>query len=148
MNGPILLAVCVATGLLAGEVAEGDGILGVWVAGDGTGFVEIRRDADVYEGTIVGGIGETGRVDEKNPDPGLRSRPLFGLRIMNGFTYDGDRKWTDGMIYDPNSGKTYKCKLELDGDDTLKVRGYVGVSWFGRTEKWTRRMDLESIPDR
>ena len=126
---------------LAAEAAEPDAIVGVWVSEDGEGFIEIRRHADVYEGTIVGGTGETGRVDEKNPDPKLRDRPLLGLKIMDGFAYAGKGKWTDGRIYDPNSGKTYKCKMELKADDTLKVRGYVGMSWFGRTETWTRKTD-------
>ena len=147
-----VLAACLVTALLAcalaAEAAEPDAIVGVWVSEDGEGFIEIRRHADVCEGTIVGGTGETGRVDEKNPDPELRDRPLLGLKIMDGFTYAGQGKWTDGRIYDPNSGKTYKCKMELKADDTLKVRGYVGVSWFGRTETWTRKTAPETRLER
>jgi uncharacterized protein (DUF2147 family) len=26
----------------------------------------------------------------------------------------------------------------MDGPDTLKLRGFVGISLFGRTETWTR----------
>ena len=130
------------------EAAERDDIVGVWVTADGEGFVEVRRYMDVYEGTIVGGTGETGRVDEKNQDPQLRDRPLLGLKIMDGLAYAGDGKWTDGRIYDPNSGKTYKCKLELGADDTLKVRGYVGMSWLGRTETWTRKSTAKATPQR
>ncbi len=58
---------------------------------------------------------------------------------MTGFAANGEGKWTGGRIYDPNNGKTYKCTLELANDGTLKVRGYVGISWFGRTETWTRQ---------
>ena len=39
---------------------------------------------------------------------------------------------------DPKNGKTYKCLLYLDGEDTLKVRGYVGISAMGRTQTWQR----------
>ena len=112
---------------------------GVWVTGDGEGWVEIARQGDSLVGTILGGPKGDDRLDEHNPDPALRSRRLTGLRILEGFAPDGPGKWVDGTIYDPNNGKTYGCTLELEGEDTLKVRGYLGVSLFGRTEKWTRK---------
>ena len=52
--------------------------------------------------------------------------------------YDGDGLWKKGTIYDPDNGKTYKCKLRLVSDDVLNVRGYIGVSLIGRTSQWTR----------
>jgi uncharacterized protein (DUF2147 family) len=79
--------------------------------------------------------------DEKNPDPALRDRPLVGLSLFAGFDYDGDGRWSGGTIYDPNSGKTYRCIVTIVDDDTLKVRGYVGVPLLGRTEIWTRKKD-------
>jgi len=44
-----------------------------------------------------------------------------------------------GRIYNPESGKTYKCTLTLLDDNTLKLRGYKGISLLGGTEVWTRR---------
>jgi uncharacterized protein (DUF2147 family) len=49
-----------------------------------------------------------------------------------------DGTWTDGSIYDPASGYTYRCQLSLDGNDRLRLRGYVGVPLIGRTTTWTR----------
>lgn len=141
---PSALYVVVMLMAVAPSFATNDGadaILGVWLTKDGEGQVEITRIGEVFEGTIVGGAGDVPRFDDKNPDPALRGRRLLGMGIMSGLAYDGDGKWTDGRIYDPNSGKTYKCKLELEDDNTLKVRGYVGTSWFGRTERWTRETD-------
>jgi len=54
---------------------------------------------------------------------------------------DGDGEWSGGTIYDPNNGKTYSCKLKLTGPDTLKVRGYIGISLIGRSETWKRQPD-------
>jgi uncharacterized protein (DUF2147 family) len=78
------------------------------------------------------------KTDIHNPDAGKHSRPIIGLVFMTGFTSTGSGKWGNGTIYDPKSGNTYSCNMELQGTDTLKVRGYIGVSLIGRTETWKR----------
>jgi uncharacterized protein (DUF2147 family) len=83
---------------------------------------------------------ENGRpkLDKKNPDAGRRNQQLIGLNLLSHFRFDGDDEWEDGRIYDPESGKTYRCYLTLKDRNTLKLRGYIGVSLLGRTEVWTR----------
>ncbi len=80
------------------------------------------------------------KVDSNNPDQSLRSRKLVGLPILSGFVPagDGSNVWQDGLIYNPQDGKTYKCTLTLVDGHTLRVRGYVGISLFGKTQTWTR----------
>ena len=78
------------------------------------------------------------KTDIYNPDAGKHSRPIVGMVFMTGFTSTGSGKWGNGTIYDPKSGNTYSCNMELQGTDTLKVRGYIGVSLIGRTETWKR----------
>ena len=51
---------------------------------------------------------------------------------------DGD-EYNSGTILDPENGETYKCYLELELDNRLKVRGYIGVSLFGRTQYWSKK---------
>ena len=142
-----IVAACLSAGVVPADSTDGvsstvastaTGVEGVWVTADGDGWVEITRDGDVFHGAIVGPTND-GRLDDENPDPKLRSRPLFGLRILEGFKAMSDEKWADGTIYDPNNGKTYSCTLELEDEQTLKVRGFIGVSLFGRTERWTRK---------
>ena len=77
------------------------------------------------------------KVDELNQDEKLRSRPRLGLPVLADFVKDGDDKYTDGTIYDPNSGKTYSCTITYKGK-TLAIRGYIGISLFGRTTTWSR----------
>jgi len=77
------------------------------------------------------------KVDELNEDPRLRSRPRLGLPVLMDFVKDGDNKYTDGKIYDPLNGKTYSCKMTCKGKE-LDIRGYIGISLFGRTTTWTR----------
>jgi uncharacterized protein (DUF2147 family) len=76
-------------------------------------------------------------TDVNNPDAGLRARPLCGLEIGHGFRSGGEGKADGGKLYDPKSGKTYSGSMVAHGDE-LKLRGYVGVAMFGRTETWHR----------
>jgi uncharacterized protein (DUF2147 family) len=78
------------------------------------------------------------KTDISNPDPAKRKRPLIGLVFMMGFTPEGPGKWDHGTVYDPKTGHTYASFLEYDGGDTIKLRGYIGVSLIGRTAVWTK----------
>ncbi len=119
-------------------------ISGKWLSGDGDGWIEIRNAGKGLSGVIAGSPNASDDrpdTDEKNPDPALRDRALVGLQIFDGFEYKGKGRWKGGTIYDPNSGKTYQCTVTRVDDDTLKVRGFIGVSMLGRTETWTRVRD-------
>ncbi len=121
-----------------------ESVEGVWLSADGTGWIKIELGANGPIGSIAGAPADSGDrqpsdQDVLNPDPALRNRLLLGLTIMDGFTYAGGGKWKSGRIYDPNNGKTYKCKLTLVDENTLELRGYIGISLLGRTETWTRR---------
>ena len=78
------------------------------------------------------------KTDISNPDPTKRSRPLIGLIFMSGFKPEGSGRWDHGIIYDPKTGNTYASFLEYTGGDTLKLRGYIGISLIGRTAVWTK----------
>jgi uncharacterized protein (DUF2147 family) len=133
---------------------DGDAIIGTWATDPegegGQAHIEIYLDGHTYSGKIVwleeplyaagdedGEEGEP-KVDTNNPDPALQSRPIMGLELMRGFEFDGKETWKKGTIYDPDNGKTYKCKVRLGENGVLNVRGYVGISMIGRTSKWTR----------
>jgi len=51
---------------------------------------------------------------------------------------EGD-EYTGGDILDPKNGSVYRCKMHLiDQGRKLSVRGYLGVSLFGRSQTWIR----------
>lgn len=125
--------------LLANENAT---ILGKWYTTDNAGIVEIY-DCD---GKLCGKITwldepyeEDGseKTDINNPDEKNHDRPIIGMDILHGFEKTDDNKWEDGKIYHPENGKTYSCKMTLEGDE-LNVRGFIGFSLLGRTEVWKR----------
>jgi uncharacterized protein (DUF2147 family) len=67
------------------------------------------------------------------------NQPIEGLIILKGLTRDGEQ-WIGGTILDPANGKEYQCTLTLEGDSELNVRGFIGFSFIGRTQRW-KRMD-------
>ncbi len=115
-----------------------DDICGKWLTADKSGIIEIYKRGALYYGRIVGGKGGADSLDSKNPKPELRTRPLLGLDILKGLKFKGENDWGDGNIYDPRSGNEYNLFVSLEDANTLSLRGYVGISLFGRTEKWTR----------
>lgn len=119
-----------------------DDVIGKWFSSSGGAQIQIYKKSDKYFGKIVWlrkPNNEAGKpkTDEKNPDPALRNRPAVGLEILKNFTYSGNGEWENGTVYDPKSGRTYSCKMSINGEK-LDIRGYVGFSMLGRTESWTR----------
>ena len=120
---------------------------GIWVNGDGDGWIELRITEGELRGTIIGSPDDpdnlrVSRLDTKNPERSLRNRPVRGLTILSGFRLDDDSRWTGGRVYDPNNGNTYRGTITVIDATTLKLRGYIGISLFGRTEHWRRRDPL------
>lgn len=128
------------------QQSESDAILGVWLSGSGKAKIKIFKDKDSkFHGKIVwlrepkyedGSV----KVDKNNPDDAKKKNPLLGLQNLRGFSYEGNKKWIDGQIYDPENGSDYSCKMELTDENTLEVRGFIGVSLFGRTDVWKRQV--------
>lgn len=121
---------------------DADKVLGKWFNEEKDAKVEIYKDGDNYFGKIVWLLNPneedgTVKLDNKNPDEALKTRPVMGLLLLKDFVYD-DEEWEDGEIYDPKSGKTYSCFMEFESDELLKIKGYIGVKWVGKTTYWTK----------
>ena len=118
-----------------------DAVVGIYLTQNGDSKVQIFKyesnGKTYYGGKVIWLKRGKDVKDTKNPNPKLRNRPIWGLTLIWGFTYAGDNVWSGGKIYNPRDGKTYSCKLTLMGNK-LKVRGYVGFSWLGKTKWWTK----------
>ncbi|WP_281239444.1 MULTISPECIES: DUF2147 domain-containing protein [Flavobacterium] len=123
--------------------AQSQSVLGKWkTIDDATG--QAKSIVEVYEksGKVYGKI-----IEILNPEKRKslctkctgedKNAPILGLVIIKGLVKDGN-EYNDGKILDPSKGEEYKCFITLDGKDKLKVRGFVGVSLFGRTQYWYR----------
>ncbi|MFN4083953.1 MAG: DUF2147 domain-containing protein [Bacteroidia bacterium] len=139
----LIIAATVFTGNLLAQTNAGDAIIGVWETGSGKARVKITKSGNYYYGRIVWlrePNNEEGKpkVDKNNPDEAQRQTPLLGLRMLKSFEFKGDNLWEDGTIYDPESGSTYNCKINLQDENTMNIRGFIGISAFGRTDVWKR----------
>ncbi|HJS55428.1 MAG TPA: DUF2147 domain-containing protein [Chitinophagaceae bacterium] len=129
--------------LAAVSQSKADDIVGTWLTGGKEpAKIQIYKTGEKFYGKIIWLKYPTGngkpRTDGNNPDKEKRNNPIVGLVILRDFRFDGDDEWKGGDIYDPESGKTYSCYMYLTNKNTLKVRGYIGLSIFGRTEIWAR----------
>jgi len=119
-------------------------LVGFWVTPDGNWIEEITPCGSGFCGQLVG-LNKSAkptalRLDAHSPDPAKHDRPLCGLLLMGSFKPSKGHagRWEDGWVYDPQDGETYPGRMWLDGPDRLKVRGYVLIPLFGRSETFRR----------
>lgn len=64
---------------------------------------------------------------------------IVGLTVIKNLKLDHNKpnEWSGGEILDPQSGKTYHCKIQVNGQKLI-VRGYIGMPLFGRSQTWVR----------
>lgn len=105
---------------------------------------EAKSIVQVYEenGKVYGKIIEIFNPENRNKTctectGKLKDKPLIGMVFLYNLKKDG-KEYNDGNIVDPKTGKEYSCYIELQDSNTLKVRGYVGISIAGRTQYWKR----------
>ena len=120
--------------------AKSTDILGVWWSPTKDGKVLIYKNKKTFSGKLLAVSWEKGKnKDDKNPNIKLRKKSILGLKFIKGFTYDAESKeWSGGSVYDMKNGKTYTSKMWLDGKRNLNIRGFVGISLFGRTAIFTK----------
>ena len=134
-----LLLACVTCVAMASDSTP----LGLWTTIDDRSG-KVRSEVRIYErdGALHGRIekiilpGRHNRcvacTDER------RDQPALGLVVIRNMKRDGET-WSGGDVLDPENGKVYAATLRLEDEGrVLKLRGFVGVPLFGRTQTWTR----------
>lgn len=105
---------------------------------------EAKSIVEIYEkdGKVYGKVTEILNKDRADAvctecEGSDKGKPIKGLVIIRGLEKDGN-EYNDGKILDPDNGKLYKCYIELEEPNKLKVRGYIGFAALGRTQYWVR----------
>jgi len=125
------------------QVSFSQTIFGKWKTIDDETGME-KGIVEIYEkaGKVYGRIIEILEKEKKHFKCEMcegedKNKPVLGLVIIKGLKKKGDF-YEGGKITDPNNGKSYHCKMNLEGKDKLIVRGYIGISLFGRSQTWFR----------
>ena len=116
--------------------------IGRWQIVNSDGTPGGKAETYLVDGTLFGKVTEVrpGRTpkDLCNKCSGeYKNQPILDMIFMRNFHPDGD-DWVDGAVVDPENGKEYKGKIWAVGNDKLGMRGFIGISLFGRTETWVR----------
>ncbi len=132
-----------AAGTASLYAADAEAVLGLWLTNKEPEAtqIEIVKCGEKFCGKVAW-TKNADALDKENPDDSLKSRKILGLNMIFDFTYDADDdRWIDGFIYNPEDGKTYDCRMWLEGADTLNVKGTVGPKWMGigKTVTWFRK---------
>jgi uncharacterized protein (DUF2147 family) len=117
------------------QTSPADAVVGYWFNAEKDGKVQIYKQGTKYYGKLV--WMKNPRKDTENPDTKLKTRDLQGVVLLNNFSFENPA-WEKGTIYDPKNGKTYSCIIKKKNDNTLDIRGFIGISLIGRTTTWTR----------
>lgn len=100
-------------------------ILGKWWNEEKTAQILVYKSGQYYHGKIIHHI---------NP----AKQHLINTMVMKQFVTKDQKVYEEGTVYDPKSGKTYSGKITQTHKDKLEMRGFVGISLFGRSSFWTR----------
>ena len=67
----------------------------------------------------------------------LEKKSFLGLVFLKGLTYNAkEKEWQNGTVQYPGKKGTYKMYIKHESGSKWKVRGYWGVSMFGKTMYW------------
>ena len=116
--------------------------IGHWQVVDSDGKPGGKVDTYLENGKLFGRVTEVhpGRTPQDVCDKcsgEYKNQLILGMVNMRNFHPDGE-DWVGGTVVDPENGKEYQGKIWTVGKDNLHMRGFIGISLFGRTESWVR----------
>jgi uncharacterized protein (DUF2147 family) len=104
-------------------------------------WFKITERNGVYVGNIVKIFSKPGEDENwvcDRCEGAEKGAPVLGLALIKGMRRNGD-SYENGTIMDPRDGSVYRALMRLSPDgNKLEVRGYLGVSLFGRSQVWNR----------
>jgi uncharacterized protein (DUF2147 family) len=146
-------AVSVGASVISVRAAEPSAV-GLWEqvdekSGKPESWFKITERNGVYVGNIVKiffkpGEDENWVCDKCEGDE--RGKPVLGLALIKGMQRKG-LEYENGTIMDPRDGSVYSALMKISADgQKLEVRGFLGISFLGRSQMWNRLPDNALAP--
>lgn len=130
------------------DKAHAQTILGFWLTQDRDGIIELYPCEDE---TVCGRFfwlkddnAENPSLDDRNPDPELKKRPLCGMTFLGGFSKNTDGVYRGGWIYSIRHGAEFSANLTLLNENELQLRGYMFIPFLGGDQVWSRTEPSQS----
>ena len=145
----IIGAVLAAGAGVAAAPATEPSAVGLWEqvdekTGQPESWFKIVERNGAYEGNIVKIFQKPGEDENwvcHKCEGAEKGAPVLGLALIKGMKRNG-MSYEDGTIMDPRDGSVYRALMKLSPDGKkLEVRGYLGISLFGRSQVWNRLPD-------
>jgi uncharacterized protein (DUF2147 family) len=155
MQGMFGLGVAALVGVVGAPLRAAEpSAAGLWEqvderTGKAESWFRISERDGIYEGRIVKIFPRPG--DDENwvcdrCEGAEKGAPVLGLALIKGMRRNG-LTYEHGTIMDPRDGAVYRALMNLSPDgQRLEVRGYLGISLFGRSQVWNRLPDNALAP--
>jgi uncharacterized protein (DUF2147 family) len=143
----LTLLVCITNFALSGPAQAADSPLGTWrtiddSSGKARSIIKLEINSNILSGRVEKSLDPKDKPDAactKCTDS-RKDQQIIGMVILSGLKQSANEPNTceGGEILDPDSGTIYKARLKLKDNNELELRGFVGISLFGRTQIWKR----------
>lgn len=118
-----------------------DQIIGKWMSTEQNLIVHVYKNGDQFKAKIIwfddaddSSKPMNVRLDEHNPIHSLRARKILGLDVLKDLKFNAiEKRWEDGVIYDPKSGRHWSSVVYFNNNGLLEVKGYWKFEFLCKT---------------